>query len=156
MKKQKQIAKWLKGLCIFLVVAGAAFFVGLLMLKIWGLYPIVKELNHWVLCFSGFMAILYFGVLYQFWKVCTEIGNDNSFSLENAQSFHRMAAYGIASFVSYMVRIIYFIVTAFSSYGILYALVMGILSLVFVVICEAMSQLIRNAYEVKLENDLTI
>ena len=107
--------------------------------------------------FSWYTAVLCYGVLFQFWNVCTQIGRDNSFSLENVRSFHRMAMLGVAAGAGYLVRMVYLIAAGgFRWPAFLYNLALILLSVVFVTLCEALSQLVRNAYEVKRENELTI
>ena len=107
--------------------------------------------------FSWYTAVLCYGVLFQFWNVCTQIGRDNSFSLENVRSFHRMAMLGVAAGAGYLARMVYLIAAGgFRWPAFLYNLALILLSVVFVTLCEALSQLVRNAYEVKRENELTI
>ena len=107
--------------------------------------------------FSWYTAVLCYGVLFQFWNVCTQIGRDNSFSLENVRSFHRMAMLGVAAGAGYLVRMVYLIAAGgFRWPAFLYNLALILLSVVFMTLCEALSQLVRNAYEVKRENELTI
>ena len=107
--------------------------------------------------FSWYTAVLCYGVLFQFWDVCTQIGRDNSFSLENVRSFHRMAILGVAAGIGYLVRMMYLIIAGGFRWPVfLYNLALILLSVVFVTLCEALSQLVRNAYEVKRENELTI
>lgn len=157
MKKQKQIAKMLKILCGLLAVMGLVFFGGLTWLFLATDFIPTEDPYHVLLGFSWFIAILCYAVLFQFWKVCNEIGKDNSFSLENARSFHTMSILGMVAGVSYVFRVAYDVIYDKSNLvPIIYALFCIALSVVFVMVCEGLSQLIRNAYEVKLENDLTI
>jgi len=157
MIKQKKISLWLKGLCIFLAVMLTAFFVGVTYFKI-NNTELLGNVNVGILvAFSWLVAILCYIVLFNFWKVCEEIGKDNSFSLENARSFHNMALCSLIALGSYVSRIVYLLIRGTNP---LLPILLGVccifLCIVFIIICEALSQLIRNAYEVKLENDLTI
>ena len=97
-------------------------------------------------------------MLIEFWKVCTQIGADNSFSVENAKCFHRMAIYGGCAGAGYAVRLIWWLVAIRGAHAEIAFLSIGeiLLSLVFIVLCEALSKLISYAYEVKHENELTI
>lgn len=83
--------------------------------------------------FSWYTAVLCYGVLFQFWNVCTQIGRDNSFSLENVRSFHRMAMLGVAAGAGYLVRMVYLIAAGGFRWPVfLYNLALILLSVVFV------------------------
>lgn len=157
MEKQIKISKWLKGLVIVLGIMGIIFFGGLTWFILGSGKWFIQDEHHLLVIFSWFEAILCYGVLYQFWKVCNEIGKDNSFSLENAQAFHNMAIIGVIMACGYAGRIVYDIVARMPAHiAVVFAVAMILISLAFTVVCEALSQLIKNAYEMKLENDLTI
>ena len=157
MEKQEKISRWLKGLAVLLGVMGFLFFGGVTVLAFWMKGQQPEDLSWTFVFFSWYTAILCYGVLYQFWKVCTQIGRDNSFSLENAGSFHRMAAFGIAAGAGYAVRMVYLcIVSPIRWQTVCLNVFLILLSAIFAILCEALSQLVKNAYEVKLENELTI
>lgn len=157
MKKQKKIAGWLKGLCVALAIMFAVFF-GAITWFIFKSGMWFSEDSHHVLAFfTWYVGIISYIVLLQFWKVCSEIEKDNSFSLENAGHFHTMAIMGGAVGGGYVVRIICELCLGITGIGpMLYAGAMICLSMVFVIICECLSQLINNAYEIKKENEFTI
>ena len=157
MKKQTKISRWLKGLTILLGIMGIVFFGGVTALAFYlrGEHP--GDLLWSFVFFSWYTAVLCYGVLFQFWSVCTQIGRDNSFSLENVRAFHRMAQFGIAAGIGYLIRMVWLLLASGLRWQTLvYNLALILLSVVFVILCEALSQLIKNAYEVKLENELTI
>lgn len=157
MDKQKKICRWLKGLVILLAIIGFIFFAAVTVLAFRLRDQGQSGLLWTYVFFSWYTAALCYGVLLQFWKVCTEIGRDNSFSMENVRSFHRMACLGIASGTGYLIRMVYLcFVTSFLWQNICWGLCLFFLSVVFTGLCEALSQLIKNAYEVKRENELTI
>jgi hypothetical protein len=155
--RQKKISYWLKGIDVLLGAMGLIFFGGLTFFALQ-----LKELDaqslFWTFIFSSwYIAVLCYGVLIEFWKVCTQIGRDNSFSVENAKSFHRMGMCGALSAVGFAVRIVYLAIGGALGLPVAVFTVAEILiALVFVVLCEALSRLIINAYEMKQENDLTI
>ena len=155
--KQKKICRWLKGLTVLLGTMGVAFFGGVTVLACYMRQQNPQDPVWSVVFFSWYTAVLCYGVLFQFWNVCTQIGRDNSFSLENVRSFHRMAMLGVAAGAGYLVRMVYLIAAGgFRWPAFLYNLALILLSVVFVTLCEALSQLVRNAYEVKRENELII
>ena len=134
--KQTKISYWLKAITIILGMIGVVFFGWLTYLA---MQMKAEDDLIWLgIGCSWYIALLCYLVLIEFWKVCTQIGADNSFSVENAKCFHRMAIRGAHAEI------------AFLSIGEI------LLSLVFIVLCEALSKLISYAYEVKHENELTI
>jgi hypothetical protein len=155
--RQTKISYWLKGIDVLLGVMGVAFFGGLtyyaFVLK--GRMP---QNNFWTFIFSSwFIAVLCYGVLIEFWKVCTQIGRDNSFSAENARYFHHMGVCGVLAAAGFVVRLVYLAIGG--ALGLPFAVFTVteiLIALVFVVLCEALSRLIMNAYEMKRENELTI
>jgi hypothetical protein len=155
--KQTKISYWLKGLVIILALMGIAVFGGLTFYGFF-LRNQQPDSRMWTFVFfTWYTAVLCYLILFEFWKVCTEIGRDNSFSMENSLYFHRMGLCGIAGAAGFLVRILWFalcglLTPPMAGFHILELLICGI----FMVLCEALSQLIQNAYEVKRENELTI
>lgn len=154
---QHKISNWLKGIAIFLAIFGLLFLIGVTV------FAFIRKDLHPVSSIIGFplftwytLAICYF-ILFQFWKVCKEIGNDNSFSMENVSAFHRMSVGGIFLAIGFAVKlgVIYFLGELPLLYG-LFIICEVIVSIVFVILCKALSKLILNAYEMKQENELTI
>jgi hypothetical protein len=155
--KQAKISYWLKGLVIVLALMGIVLFGALTG---YGFFLRSQQPDNriWTFVFfTWYTAALCYLILFEFWKVCTQIGCDNSFSMENSLSFHRMGLFGIAGAAGFLLRILWFALCGVLDprlicFHILELLFCGI----FTVLCEALSQLIRNAYEVKRENELTI
>jgi hypothetical protein len=155
--RQTKISYWLKGIDVLLGVMGVAFFGGLTYYA-FALKGIMPQDNFWTFIFSSwFIAALCYGVLIEFWKVCTQIGRDNSFSVENARSFHHMGVCGALAVGGFAVRLVYLAIGG--ALGLPFAVFTGtevLIAIIFLVLCEALSQLILNAYEMKRENELTI
>ena len=114
--------------------------------------------------FTLFAAAMCYKILWHFWHVCTEIGRDNSFSAENYRSFHKMANTSFVISGSYALKLAFIggrmlllshaVVETVCVSCVIFA---GLVAfLLFGIICEALSKLIQNAYEIKAENDLTI
>lgn len=151
--KQKMIAGFLKLLTAVLAVMGVVFFSGMTYFEILH----VGKIGCPALAFTWYSALLCYLILFQFYKVTQEIGKDNSFSLENRNSFHRMGQFSLAACVGFFVHLLYDIVfLANPIFAIFLHIFLILLSLIFFGLCEALSQLIENAYQVKLENELTI
>lgn len=107
--------------------------------------------------FMWFTAVLCFFIVFQFWKISDQIGRENSFSEENAVSFHRMTVSSIIIVIQYIIRIILFI--ALDKVNIMSLYLRGGMAIAFIlfaVLTEALAGLVRNAYEMKQEADLTI
>lgn len=175
MKKQQaqatsyRLSKNLKAVVIVLGILGAMITVGIVCYRLLApdVYVPDQKLAKTLMGFSVFTVItagLCYKILWHFWHVCTEIGRDNSFSPENESSFHKMAntAFFIAGL--YIVRLAIYggrsvfygneIYSTIILCGVMVVLL--VLFVLFGVICEALSRLINNAYEIKAENDLTI
>lgn len=156
--KQREISYWLKGLDVVLAMMVLAFFVGASYAKV-SMPDLFYKVDSTIAfnIFAWFTAICIFIVLFEFWRICTQIGRDNSFSLENSKSFHHMTICGIAAAIGFICRIIWILVTqCITPVSAIILTVEIILSIMFAILAEALSKLVLNAYEVKHENDLTI
>lgn len=153
--RQKRISYWLRGIALVLGVMGVVFFGALtrygFLLRAEG-----DPLWGWVVT-SWYIAVCCYLILFEFWRVSTQIGRNNSFSAENAASFHRMGLCGIAGAVGFAARIAFLFAVGAADAGRV-LLVAGelLLALIFTVLCEALARLVRCAYEMKQENELTI
>ena len=148
--RQHRISNWLKGLTINIGILGLFVFGALL------LYELYTQ-KYLYVAFTIFTSVICYYILFQFWKVCFEIGNDNSISMENASSFHKMAigsgSLSVCCFIKLLCHSFMGDLIIYSGILFLFEIVGG---LILVVLCEALSKLIANAYEMKMENDLTI
>ena len=134
--KQKNISGWLKGLVVLLGVMGLFFFGAVTVLAFWMKDQQAGSLLWSFVFFSWYTALLCYGVLFQFWNVCTQIGRDNSFSLENAAAFHRMALFGGAAAIGYPVRLIYLCIAAGIRWQVVcYRLCMTLLCIACTILC---------------------
>lgn len=155
--RQRKISYWLKGMIIVLGIMGVLLFGGLTWYA-FSMRSADPGNPQWQLIFfSWYTAVLCYLVLYQFWQVCTQIGRENSFSLENVRSFHRMGLCGAAEIVGQAGCLIWRgIYHELDTFNILLIAVKIILAGMFILLCEALSRLVQYAYEMKQENDLTI
>ncbi len=151
--KQMKIANFLKFLTVALALMGLVFFAGISYIEITNL----DRAGIAAPIFTWYAALLCYLILFQFRKVAKEIGRDNSFSLENRDAFHRMGQFALAACAGFFLRLLYDLFTPYGRLFLVYIhIFLILLSLVFFGLCESLSQLIENAYEVKRENDLTI
>jgi len=153
---QKKLSTWLRLVTIILFFTGIFFFVGLTVLILLNQPKNVFHLKSEIF-FLWSCVFPCYGVLFQFWKITNQISCENSFSMENAHSFMVMTKFGIAMFIIFFIRLFYGIfMEEFYFYRICYALLMLIISLVFSILCFALSKLVAHAYEVKQETEYTI
>ena len=105
----------------------------------------------WVVLLPGFAG------LWEFWKICGQIGCDNSFSQENARSLFRICLLALT-----MAALLAAGVAALCLLGMgLPALLIAMLGFaaacaLVALLANALSQLVRRAAAIKSENDLTI
>ena len=91
--KQAEIAGWLKGITYTIGMMGAVVFFVLapmLAVKMKTDHPDAAFLYWPVLVYNFVIAVCCYAILFQFWKVCHQIGRDNSFSMENAVAFKQI------------------------------------------------------------------
>lgn len=155
--KQLKISKWLKGIVISLAILGTIFLIAVTIFSFLKaeMNPVGSIIG--VPFFTWYTVVICFTILFQFWKVCNEIGNENSFSNENASAFHKMSVGGILLAIGFLAK--FFLIFFWGNLGFVYGLfiVFEVLaSTIFVVLCEALSKLILHAYEMRQENELTI
>ena len=105
----------------------------------------------WVVLLPGFAG------LWEFWKICVEIGRDNSFSQKNARSLFRICLMALT-----MAALLAVGVAALCLLGMgLPALLIAMLGFaaacaLVALLANALAQLVRRAAAIKSENDLTI
>ena len=105
----------------------------------------------WAVLAPGFVG------LWEFWKICVEIGRDNSFSQKNARSLFRICLLALT-----MAALLAAGVAALCLLGMgLPALLIAMLGFaaacaLVALLANALAQLVRRAAAIKRENDLTI
>lgn len=88
--QQKEISRWLKAITIVLALMGAVFFLYIMPVLAMSWRDADESLAYLFmpgLLYGWCIAVICYAILYQFWKVCVQIGKDNSFSKENAKCF---------------------------------------------------------------------
>lgn len=158
--QQKEVAKWLKGITILIGIAGIIFFLVLMPVLAWQVawwYPEVAYLKWPGILYGWCIGVLCYGILFQFWKVCVEIGRDNSFSVENAKSFREISRLAVLCAVLWFAGLVFLAIMKIL--GPAYAIFMILMSFIFVVVAvlaAALSHLVYKSYELRQENELTI
>jgi hypothetical protein len=158
--KTKTVTYWLKAVVLFIALLGLAFFGGATAYA----YIYKPDYNEPIPVYLRqniiplwITAILCYVILFFFWKIVTEIGKDNSFSMENVKNFKNMAVCGVLLIAEHIVLLVIWAVNSeVALIPLSYTLLKILAFIIFVILCFAMSRLVQNAYELKQENDLTI
>lgn len=158
--KQMEVSKWLKAITILTGIAGLLFFflvMPVLAQDMAAAYPEVSYLMWPGMIYGWGIGIICYGILYYFWKVCVEIGRDNSFSAENAHSFAVISRLALLMAAVWFVGLIFLAVIhclgpAFGIFMILCAFI----CVVVAVLAAALSHLVYKSYELRREQELTI
>lgn len=151
--KQMEVSKWLKGITITLGVMGLLFF--LFIMSVLAEEAVRSDPKTALLYWPGIIygwgiAIFCYAILFRFWKVCTQIGRDNSFFGENARAFVVISrlAFGLGG-VWFLGLLILawnrWLNVGMGNFLILAALV----SIILAILSAALSHLILKAYELK-------
>lgn len=158
--KQHEIAKWLKGICFGIAVMGFIFFgyiIPNLALESKRLNPEIAYLFWPGLISVWTIGILSYSILFQFWKVCVQIGLDNSFSPETSKSFAIISKLGVVISIICFCGMLYLGMNKWLNLGLMFLLAGVIfIGITVTVLGAALSHLILKAYELKKENELTI
>ena len=158
--RQKEVSKWLKGITIAVGCMGIVFFCLILPVlagEMRDAYPEVNFLYWPGMIYGWIIGVGCYIVLFLFWKVCNEIGKDNSFSKENAHTFVQITRIALVlAFVWFagftMLSFKHWVSPAIAIFMIFAVLI----SIIVAILAAAMSHLILKAYEMKQENELTI
>lgn len=158
--KQSEIAKWLKGIAWAIGGMGAVFFFLLVPALAGSMcqdYPEAAYLYWPGLVYGWVIAAICYAMLLQFWNICTQIGRDNSFSMENAMAFKRMSRMAVLMAVLWFAGIVSLVVMRWVQPAIMLFMIFAMLLSFIAAICTAaLSHLVLKAYELKQENELTI
>lgn len=158
--KQTEVSKWLKTITILTGAAGLFFFcvvMPVMARDIAGMYPQAAWLLWPGMIYGWGIGVICYAILWQFWRVCVEIGRDNSFSAENAKSFAVISRFAALMAAVWFAGVVFLAVVhclgpAFGIFMILIAFI----CIVAAVLSAALSHLVYKSYEMRQENELTI
>lgn len=158
--KQKELSRWLKAIDL---VAGI---IGLLLCGLVAPalgrafveeYP---QLHGWfwpTLLYIWLMAAVVYVCLWHAWKIFTEIGKDNSFSLINAKRLRSVSRLALLEAGLICIGVVVLMLKNLLHPSILFAMLFLLfLAIALSVVCAALSHLVEKAYLLKQENDLTV
>ena len=105
----------------------------------------------WIVLLPGFAG------LWEFWKICVQIGRDDSFSQENARSLFRICLLALTMAALLAAGVAVLCLLGMGLPALLIAMLGFAAACALVaLLANALSQLVRRAAAIKSENDLTI
>ena len=113
---------------------------------------------YWPCLIYGWAVLLPgFAGLWEFWKICVEIGRDNSFSQKNARSLFRICLLALTMAALLAAGVAALCLLGMGLPALLIAMLgFGAACALVALLANALSQLVRRAAAIKSENDLTI
>lgn len=157
---QQSLSKWLRGIIIGIAVCGIIIYGGLV--PMFG-RDLVAEYPEFAYCYYPWLAVLWISaipcyfVLFNGWKITTEIARDNSFSLENAHYLKRICMLALADSAYFFIANLALFFLNMNHPGILLAsLLVDFAGVVVAVAAAALSHLVLKAAAIQQENELTI
>ncbi|WP_455714193.1 DUF2975 domain-containing protein [Anaerosporobacter sp.] len=157
---QRNLSKWLRFITI--LVGIMLTFVIFMIIPAYGrdVVCVNQNLSSWYmpwLLFVWGLGVPCYVVLFVFWGICSEIHNDNSFSLKNAKALATISKLALIDSVICFLGIVLFSIIGIIHFTILILSVLVIMFGVAVsIIAAALGHLVQKASKMKEENDLTI
>jgi hypothetical protein len=157
---QLSLSKWLK---VIILCAG---FVGLaiyfIVFPVYGkdiakLYPEFSNAYWPWLIFIWVTAVPCYCVLFFSWKIACSIGNNHSFSIENANNLRRISYLAASdSLILFSGNVIFLLLNMNHPSVLLASLIIVFTGIAIAVTAAILSHFVANAVAIKEENDLTI
>ena len=158
--KQKKLSKNLTAMgAAVTVMAAALFFVVFPVYgkKITADYPEFAGAYIPVLIYLWVMALPVFAAIFEYFRICREIGRDNSFSDITAKCLERISQYAIADTILLFAGALIMLFARLMPLVLLISsIVICVLGFGISVVSAALSHLVLKAKTIKDENDLTI
>jgi hypothetical protein len=158
---QKNLSKWLKAVIIGTGIFGLIVFGWLIPAYGINLKTIYPEVSHYYwpwqiflwLCSVPCFASLFFG-----WKIANNIGNDNSFSFDNAKQLKIISILAAGDSAFFFIGNWSLVLMDMSHPGvaIILAPLVIFVGIAISIVCAALSHLVYKSAVLKNENDLTI
>lgn len=107
--------------------------------------------------FIWITGIPFFITLVLGWQICSDIGYDQAFTIENADRLRRISSLLRLESVLYIFALLYLLISGDYNTNILMLLLPTLFfAIVISILTSMLSYLVRNASEIKQGNDLTI
>lgn len=157
---QKKMSFMLKGIAIMAGTMGLVFLAVLMPMLAMDCKREYEEsaFLFWPgICYGWLIGIMCYVALFQFWKICVEIGRDNSFSLENIRSLNIISKIAVIVTIIWFTGLVGLIIMGSISIGFFILMSVAVLlSLAVAVVATVLAHLVQKAYELKKETELTI
>lgn len=157
---QKSLSKWLKGIIAGMGICGAIIYLYLIPMMGKELVDAAPEFSN---CYIPWLVVILisaipcYGVLYFGWKISSEIGKDNSFSMKNAAYLKNIAVLAVSDSAYFFAANLVLMIMGMNHPGIfLISLLVVFAGIVVTVAAAALSHLVQKAAEIEQENELTI
>lgn len=156
---QKSLANWLKimiigvGMCAILVYAFVFPRLGTELVPFSG----DSSLRALWLILIGITALPCYIALYFSWCIMTNIGNDASFTVENAKLLHKISVLGAGDVLYvFLWNLILFVLGKNSLVMVTVFLLIAFFGVVITIIFAALAQLVKKAAALQEQSDFTI
>lgn len=159
---QMEMSKYLKAITACIGIIFFLFIVWLLPAIFNKVIPAeYGAAGFWGACIVVWLtSIPVFACFWKFWGICVRIGEDDSFSKENAKALRSMSHCLLADCIFYVIILagaclgewykVYGIILLFGIFMIL------VICIAMVILCAALSHLVYKASELQEDQDLTI
>ena len=157
---QLSLSKWLK--VIILCAGFVGFTIYFIVLPVYGkdiakLYPGFSNAYWPWMIFIWITAVPCYCVLFFSWKIACSIGNNQSFSIENATNLSRISYLAASdSLFLYLGNVIFLLLNMNYPSVLLASLIIVFTGIAIAVTAAILSHFVANAVAIKEENDLTI
>lgn len=157
---QKSLSRWLKAIIGGMAICGALIYLYIIPILGRDLVDARPEYTSWYFPWLAVVLVsaipCYWG-LYFGWKISTEIGKDNSFSMENAEYLKNISILAALDSLYFFAANVVFMVINMNHPGVfLISLIVVFIGVAVTVAAAALSHLVRKAAEIQQENELTI
>ncbi|MBR0320267.1 MAG: DUF2975 domain-containing protein [Clostridia bacterium] len=158
--KQKYLSGWIKGILTVMGVCGAVMYLFVLPLfgrEMQEMYPEYACAYLPWLIFLWLSGIPCFMTLFYGWRIASNIGKDQSFSMQNAVLLKRIAVLAAADALFFFLGNLVFAVINWSSPGImLMSLGVDFAGVAVSIAAAVLSHLVQKAAALQEQSDLTI
>lgn len=159
---QKSLSNWLKVIIILMAVCGLVVYMYIFPNLILRFMPYSQNgenlsiFNNWMIIL-WISAIPCYMVLVFGWLISKNIGNDKSFTIENAKYLKYIMVITLVDCIYYFIaNIIMFYMKANNETIMIFSLVAIFAGIVFAVAIACLSHLVLKAAKLQTENELTI
>ncbi len=159
--KQSTLSKWLKAIILGAGICG--LIVYFLVVPMIGKQIIAIEKGGYQHCYYPWLFFIWatgipcFAALVYAWKIARNIGEDRSFSMENAKYLQRISMLAAADAAFFFVGNVVLLFMNMNHPGIvLFSTLIVFAGVIVSVAAAALSHLVEKAAELQLQSDLTI